>query len=101
MNVLEIDTCAQICEVAHDGENQLLRVRFHREGRRREDYYEFSDVPRAVFEEFQRIEDGTRKGEDYRKGEKPHTIGRYYNRTVRILFAGVRVLPNGGRVPLQ
>lgn len=101
MDVIKIDSSSQICEIAHDVERSLMRVRFHLNGRAREDYFEFIEVPRSVFDEFQRIEDDARRaGRQFGKAEKPQNIGRYYHGTVRALFSGVRVMPNGGRIPL-
>lgn len=82
-------------------EQSLLRVRFHRNGQVREDYFEFSEVPRAVFDEFRRIEDDAQfAGKQYGKVAKAQNIGRYYDGTLRALFIGVRVLPGGRRVRL-
>ena len=101
MDVIQIGSSTQICEVAHDPERSLMRVRFHRNGRVREDYFEFVDVPRGVFDEFRRIEDDARSsGKQYGKVEKPQSISRYYHGTLRALFSGVRVRPDGGRVRL-
>lgn len=101
MDVLQIGSSKQICEVAHDLEHSLMRVRFHRNGLARADYFEFADVPRAVFEEFRRLEDDARQaGKQYGKAEKPQTVGRYYHGTLRALFSGVRVMPGGDRVRL-
>lgn len=102
MDVLKIESSAQICEIAHDGEQSLLRVRFHRDGRAQESYLEFCDVPRSVFDEFRRIEDDARRaGRLFGKAEKPQNISLYYRGTLRALFSGVRVLPGGGRLPLD
>ncbi|HEU5055519.1 MAG TPA: hypothetical protein VFU21_03315 [Kofleriaceae bacterium] len=101
MDVLKIESSQQICEIAHDIERSLMRVRFHRDGRAQEGYLEFFEVPRAVFEEFRRIEDDARRaGKHFGKAKKPQNIGLYYSGTLRALFSGVRVLPNGGRLPL-
>ena len=101
MDVIQIDSSTQICEVAHDLERSLMRVRFHRNGRAREDYFEFIEVPRSVFEEFRRIEDDAKAaGKHFGKADKPQNIGRYYHGTLRALFSGVRVRPDGVRVPL-
>jgi hypothetical protein len=101
MDVIRIDSSSQICEVAHDAERSLMRVRFHLNGRARDDYFEFIEVPRSVFEEFRRLEDdATRAGRQFGKAEKAQNIGRYYHGTVRALFLGVRVMPDGGRRPL-
>jgi hypothetical protein len=101
MDVIKIDSSSQICEIAHDTERSLMRVRFHLNGRAREDYFEFIEVPRSVFDEFQRIEDDARRaGRQFGKAEKPQNVGRYYHGTVRALYCGVRVMPTGGRIPL-
>jgi hypothetical protein len=101
MDVIQIGSSKQICEVAHDMEHSLMRVRFHRNGQAREDYFEFVEVPRAVFDEFQRLEDDARhSGMRYGKVEKAQTIGRYYHGTLRALFSGVRVRPDGVRIRL-
>lgn len=101
MDVIQIASSTQICEVAHDPELSLLRVRFHRNGRAREDYFEFTEVPRGVFDEFKRIEDDAQHaGKQYGKAEKPQSISRYYHGTLRALFTGVRVRADGARVRL-
>ncbi len=101
MDVLTINSSSQICEVARDIELSLMRVRFHRNGQARPDYFEFREVPRSVFDEFRRIEDDSRRaGLHFGKAEKPQNIARYYHGTVRALFAGVRVRPDGVRIPL-
>jgi hypothetical protein len=101
MDVLKIDSSSQICEIAHDSELSLMRVRFHRSGQARPDYFEFREVPRSVFDEFRRIEDDAlRAGLHFGKAEKPQNIGRYYHGTVRALFTGVRVRPDGVRIAL-
>ena len=101
MDVLQIGTSTEICEVAHDTELSLMRVRFHRNGRARADYYEFANVPRGVFDEFRRIEDDARHaGISLRKVEVQQSVARYYHRTLRVLFDGVRVMPGGDCVRL-
>ena len=101
MDVLKIDSSSQICEIAHDTEHSLMRVRFHRNGQARPDYFEFREVPRSVFDEFRRIEDDARHaGLHFGKAEKPQNVSRYYHGTVRALFAGVRVRPDGVRTQL-
>ena len=101
MDVIQIKSSSQICEVAHDMELSLMRVRFHQNGRAREDYFEFIEVPRSVFDEIRRLEDDARRaGKQFGKAEKPQNVGRYYHGTVRAMFIGVRVMPNGGRLPL-
>jgi KTSC domain len=101
MDVIQIKSSTQICEVAHDMEQSLMRVRFHQNGRARDDYFEFVDVPRSVFDEIRRLEDDARfAGKQFGKAEKPQNVGRYYHGTVRAMFIGVRVMPNGGRRPL-
>jgi hypothetical protein len=101
MDVLKIDSSAQICEITHDTEQSLMRVRFHRNGLAQAGYLEFFEVPRSVFDEFQRIEDDARHaGKHFGKAEKPQHIARYYQGTVRALFNGVRVRPDGVRIPL-
>jgi hypothetical protein len=76
-------------------------VRFHLNGRARDDYFEFNEVPRSVFDEFRRLEDDAKHaGKQFGKAEKAQNIGRYYHGTVRALFIGVRVMPDGGRRPL-
>lgn len=102
MDVLKIESSLQICEITHDIERSLMRVRFQKNGRPQESYLEFFEVPRTVYEEFCRIEDDARrKGRHFGKAEKPQNIALYYTGTVRALFTGVRVLANGGRLPLQ
>jgi hypothetical protein len=102
MDVLKIESSVQICEITHDVERSLMRVRFHKNGRPQEGYLEFFEVPRAVYDEFCRIEDDARRaGHQFGKAEKPQYIGRYYQGTLRALFNGVRVLANGGRLPLE
>lgn len=101
MDVIRIDSSSQICEVAHDEQLSLMRVRFHLNGRARDDYFEFNEVPRSVFDEFRRLEDDAKHaGKQFGKAEKAQNIGRYYHGTVRALFIGVRVMPDGGRRPL-
>jgi hypothetical protein len=102
MDVLKIESSAQICEITHDTELLLMRVRFHKNGQVQETYLEFSEVPRSVFDEFRRIEDDARRaGRHFGKAEKPQNISLYYRGTLRALFSGVRVLPSGGRLPLD
>lgn len=101
MDVLKIDSSTQIYEITHDRERSLMRVRFQRNGRAQDSYLEFFEVPRAVFDEFQRIEDDARRaGLHFGKAEKPQNVARYYQGTLRALFSGVRVRPDGVRVPL-
>ena len=101
MDVLKIESSVQICEITHDMERSLMRVRFHRDGQAQEGYLEFFEVPRSVFAEFQRIEgDARRAGTHFGKAKKPQNIGLYYSGTLRALFSGVRVMPDGGRRPL-
>ena len=102
MDVLKIESSQQICEITHCIEQSLMRVRFHRDGRAQEGYLEFFEVPRSVFAEFQRIEDDARRaGKHFGKAKKPQNVGLYYSGTLRALFSGVRVLANGGRMPLD
>lgn len=102
MDVLKIESSVQICEITHDVEQSLMRVRFHRNGEAQQGYLEFCDVPRSVFDEFRRIEDDARHaGRQFGKAAKPQNVGRYYSGTLRALFSGVRVLANGGRLPLE
>jgi hypothetical protein len=102
MDVLKIESSLQICEITHDLGQSLMRVRFQKNGRAQEGYLEFFEVPRSVFEEFRRIEDDVRRaGHLFGKAEKPQHIARYYQGTLRALFSGVRVLANGGRLPLD
>jgi hypothetical protein len=102
MDVLKVESSLQICEITHDVERSLMRVRFHNNRRPREGYLEFFEVPRTVYDEFCRIETEERRdGHLFGKAEKPQKIGRYYQGTLRALFTGVRVLANGGRLPLD
>src|SRR4029079_10793254 len=72
MDVLKIESSIQICEITHDTEQSLMRVRFQKNGRPQQGYLEFFELRRPVYDKSCGIEDDPRRaGHLFGKAEKP------------------------------
>jgi len=92
VRVLRTKSSTIIYDIEYDADAELLRVRLHRGGEPRRGFYEYSKVPAWLFDKLCEEEAGAEsQGRGHLKGQKPYSVGTFYNRYIRPTFPEVYV----------